>query len=32
VKKTGYDCQVDLWSLGVVVYVMLSGIGLRDEG
>jgi len=26
VKKTGYGCQVDLWSMGVVVYVMLSGL------
>ena len=25
VKKTGYHCEVDLWSLGVVVYVMLAG-------
>jgi serine/threonine protein kinase len=25
VKKVKYDCKVDIWSLGVMAYIMLSG-------
>jgi serine/threonine protein kinase len=25
-KSEGYGCQVDMWSLGVIVYVLLSGV------
>jgi serine/threonine protein kinase len=29
-NRTGYQAGVDLWSLGVIVYVMLSGDCVRD--
>jgi len=25
IKKLAYDCSVDIWALGVLTYIMLSG-------